>query len=82
MEAKIYGVIDSNECLLDTSKTEQGAKQYATRNGYNIIGFRVGYNAFILAEKINGKWVDYKEDYTEEGKQNKGTQKSPFGIGA
>ena len=56
MEAIIYGVLNSELCLIDTSKTEKGAKQYATRNGYNLIGFRIGYNAFILAEKINGKW--------------------------
>jgi len=56
MEPPIYGIIDSNNCLIDTSKTERGAKIYATRNDYNKIGFRIGYNAFICAEKINGKW--------------------------
>ena len=56
METPIYGIINTDGCLIDTSKTELGAKQYATRNGYNTIGFRVGYNAFISAEKINNKW--------------------------
>lgn len=56
MEAPIYGIIDTNGCLIDTSKTELGAKQHATRNGYSLIGYRIGYNAFICAEKKNKKW--------------------------
>lgn len=59
MEAKIYGVLNSELCLIDTSKTERGAKNHATRNGYNLIGFRVGYSVFISHEKINGKWVKF-----------------------
>nr|DAI89560.1 MAG TPA: hypothetical protein [Caudoviricetes sp.] len=57
MEQIIYGVLDSNNCLIDTSRSAKGAKQYATRNGYNKIGYRFGYNAFEYAEKINNKWV-------------------------
>jgi hypothetical protein len=51
MESKIYGIIDNNNCLIDTSKT---------LNGYNKIGYRIGYNAFISHEKINNKWEIYK----------------------
>ena len=47
MEAPIYGIIDNNGCLIDTSKTKRGANQYATRNGYRLIGFRVGYISFF-----------------------------------
>jgi hypothetical protein len=64
MSQIIYGVLNSELCLIDTSKTERGAKQHATRNGYNLVGFRVGYNAFILAEKINGKWVTKDNAYS------------------
>lgn len=60
MESRIYGILDSNDCLIDVSNTETGAKRYATLNGYDKIGYRVGYNAFILAEKINNKWVKYQ----------------------
>lgn len=57
MEARIYGVLDSNNCLIDISRSERGCKRYATLNGYDKVGYRIGYNAFILAEKINNKWV-------------------------
>lgn len=62
METKIFGVINNEGCLIDTSKTERGAKQHATRNNYNKIGFRIGYNAFILAEKTNKKWQYVKNN--------------------
>ena len=62
MESRVYGIINSDGCLIDTSNTELGAKQYATRNKYNTIGYRIGYNAFILAEKINGKWKPYNKN--------------------
>lgn len=61
MEARIYGVLDSNNCLIDVSRSERGAKRYATNHGYNKIGYRVGYNAFICAEKINNKWQEVKQ---------------------
>lgn len=70
MESKIYGVLNSELCLTDISKTERGAKQYATRNDYNLIGFRFGYNAFILAEKINGKWEYKDKPYTVNSVNN------------
>lgn len=61
MEAKIYGVLDSNNCLIDISRFEKSAKRYATKNGYNKVGYRVGYNAFILAEKVKNKWITVKQ---------------------
>lgn len=64
MDKIIYGVLNSDLCLIDTSKTELGVKQYATRNGYNLIGFRIGYTAFILAEKIDGKWEHKDHPYS------------------
>jgi hypothetical protein len=53
----IYGVI-SNGTHIDTSKTEKGAKNYATRHGYTKVSirFNCGYIAAEIAEKINGKW--------------------------
>jgi hypothetical protein len=56
MEAKIYGIIDNNGCIIDVSKTEKGCKRYATLNGHTLIGYRVGYNGFITHEKIGKKW--------------------------
>jgi len=58
MEAKIYGVLDANDCLIDISRNEAATKRHATINGYTKVGYRVGYNAFISAEKINNKWVN------------------------
>lgn len=60
MESRIYGVIDSNNCLIDTSLTLRGAKIYATKHGYNKIGYRVGYNAFISHEKNGKSWTEVK----------------------
>ena len=57
MEARIYGVIDNNNCQIDTSKSMRGCKRYASINGYNKISYRIGYYVFIFAEKINNKWV-------------------------
>ena len=56
MEAKIYGVLDKNNCQIDISRSEKGTKRYATLHGYNKVGFRIGYNVFILAEKLKNKW--------------------------
>ncbi len=39
---KIYGVVNSktNEFIV-VSKTERGAKQIATRDGYTMVGYRL-----------------------------------------
>jgi len=52
-----YGVI-SNGTHIDTSKTEKGAKNYATRHGFTKVSirFNCGYIAAEIAEKVNGKW--------------------------
>lgn len=52
----VFGVMDRNNCLIDTSKTLLGAKQYATRNGYNRIGRRVEYNVTETWIKDAKKW--------------------------
>jgi hypothetical protein len=53
-----YGVL-INGAHIDTSKTERGAKNYATKNGYTIVSIRYncGYIAEQIAKKLNGKWV-------------------------
>lgn len=54
----IYGII-FNGIHTDVSKTEKGAKNYATRNGYDIVSIRYngGYIAKEIAKKINNKWI-------------------------
>jgi hypothetical protein len=58
-----YGVLDENNCHTDVSLSERGAKSFATRNGYKAVSVRHngGYNAMILATKVNGKWIKYNE---------------------
>lgn len=43
----------------DVSKTERGAKNYATRNDFNevYIRFNNGYHIALIATKINNNWV-------------------------
>lgn len=57
---KIYGVIDNDNVIHDVSKTEKGAKCYATLHGYNKVGYRPNgqYYGIPVAEKINNKWVN------------------------
>lgn len=62
MEARIYGIIDKDNVLIDVSRTERGCKRYATLNGFKTVGYRVGYNAFVLATKNGKKWQSYKEN--------------------
>ncbi len=56
-----YGVLNSNNEHIDVSKSEKGAKQYATRHGYTKVSIRYnsGYDVDIVAVKINKKWVKY-----------------------
>jgi len=58
MDNPVYGVVH-NDAHMDVSNTLLGAKQYATRNGYEEVSKRVGYNAVVIARKTNGKWEDY-----------------------
>lgn len=57
--ANTYGVLNANNEHIDVSKSEKGAKQYATRNGYTKISIRYnsGYNVDIVAIKKGSKWV-------------------------
>ena len=66
MEKPIYGVINSDNVLIDISTTLRGAKNYATRHGYTKVGYRIGYNAFVEAKKINGKWCDTVVSHIEK----------------
>ena len=54
-----YGIIDKNNFHTDTSNTERGAKNYATRHGYDKVSIRYGrgYGAWVVSIKIDGKWV-------------------------
>lgn len=55
----IYGVVNSSGEHIDVSKSERGAKQYATRNGYDRVSirFNAGYNVQVIAQRAsNGKW--------------------------
>ena len=55
----IYGVLNNEEIHTDVSNTLLGAKQYATRNGYNKVSARIGYVAYVVSVKLSkGKWVD------------------------
>ena len=53
----IYGVL-VNDTHIDGSKTEKGAKIYATKHGYDIVTIRYncGYVAEQIAHKQAGKW--------------------------
>jgi len=54
-----YGVVNSNGIHTDVSKTEKGAKNYATRHGYNKVSIRYnsGYNVDIIAIKKGTRWT-------------------------
>ena len=54
-----YGILDSNNCHIDVSSTERGAKTYATKNGYDKVSerFNGGYHVQVIAEKVNNKWT-------------------------
>ena len=54
----VYGIVDNNGTHHDVSSSERGAKRYASLNGYTKVSIRQGggYNPFIIAEKVNGKW--------------------------
>lgn len=53
----MYGVSINGE-YVDVSKSILGAKQYATRNGFNEVYMRynLGYHVSLVSEKINNKW--------------------------
>ena len=45
--------------VCDVSKTERGAKVYATKHGYDYVGIRYncGYIVKCIAYKVNNKWL-------------------------
>lgn len=53
----VYGIVDRG-IYYDTSKTEQGAKNYATRHGFDKVACRVhcGYQPVIVAVKVGNRW--------------------------
>ena len=58
----IYGIINADGIHTDVSKSEKGAKQYATRHGYNKVSIRFhsGYTVVIIAHKTTkGRWIKY-----------------------
>lgn len=54
----VYGIIDSAGCHIDISKTEKGAKRYATLHRYTQVSQRNAnsYCPFIIAEKRGKRW--------------------------
>lgn len=54
----VYGVLGSDNGVIDVSKTERGAKIYATRNNYDRVYSRAngGYSVTLIAVKYKGKW--------------------------
>lgn len=59
-----YGVLSVNHGVIDVSKTERGAKIYATIHGYDkvYIRFNCGYVVELVSEKVNGKWKAINEN--------------------
>jgi hypothetical protein len=55
----MYGTLNSEGTHTDTSKTLLGAKMYATKNNLNIVTKRAGYNALVIAKKVNNKWLNH-----------------------
>lgn len=56
MPITVYGVTNQDGVHIDVSNSLLGAKQYATRNNYDKVSKRVGYNTFIICVKVKNKW--------------------------
>lgn len=54
----IYGILNKDNCHIDTSNTLQGAKNYATRNGYKKVSKRIGYNSQLICKKVAKNWIN------------------------
>ena len=54
----MFGVVNNNGEHIDVSNTLHGAKVTATRNQYNKVSERHGYNVVRVWEKTNGKWIE------------------------
>lgn len=56
----IYGVVDHLGFFTDTSKTLTGAKQYATRHGYDTVASRNANHYYVDVEAVRsprGNWI-------------------------
>lgn len=62
MRQKVFGVLDKNDCHIDISMSEIGAKRVATMGGYKAVSVRFVMSGAvqIVARKVNGKWVSEK----------------------
>lgn len=58
-----YGVLSTEGNHIDVSKTEKGAKNYASRHGYTRVSIRYnsGYVAVVIAEKKGNRWHSVKD---------------------
>lgn len=58
-----YGVLGIEGNHIDVSKTERGAKQYATRHGYTRVSIRYngGCVAAVISEKKGNRWFNVKD---------------------
>ena len=59
-----YGILNNDNCHIDVSKTERGAKNYATRHGFTAVSrrFNNGYHVELVSnrdEYDTCKNVDY-----------------------
>lgn len=55
----MWAIVTSKGEAIPVSKTERGAKNYATRRGYSVICKISPYSmsCYALQEKKGGKWV-------------------------
>lgn len=53
-----FGVVNAQGEHIDVSHSEKGAKNFATRHGYNRVSLRyhVSLHVVILSDKIGKKW--------------------------
>lgn len=57
---RIYGVLDSNGCHVDVSKSLEQVKRYARLNEHDKISCRFNYNAIVLYEWNGKRWIELK----------------------
>jgi hypothetical protein len=55
-----FGYIGFKGSYYDLSNSLKGAKISSTYRGIKEVYKRVGYNTFLVSEKINNKWVNKK----------------------
>ena len=59
-----YGVLGRDGNHIDVSKSERGAKHYATLHGYTQVSIRFngGYVAVVISEKKGNRWHNVKNN--------------------